>query len=90
MAGAGSESFDLDDTSLGGAETGGATTSTVCVIGTRELARSRCASRGAGAMIVCPIIVGASGFSVRILSRAIFGVGGTISAFKVGEVRVLV
>src|SRR5271157_2361274 len=89
MAGAGSESFDLDDTSLGGAETGGATTSKVCVIGTRELARSRCASRGAGAMIVCPTIVGASGFAVRILSRAIFGVGGTISAFNVGEVRVL-
>jgi hypothetical protein len=40
-------------------------------------------------MIVCPMIAGASGFAVRILSREIFGVGGTISAFKAGELRVL-
>src|SRR5208282_3612954 len=84
IAGAGSKSLDVDDTSRGGAETGGATTSTVCVNGIRELARSRCASRGAGAMTV-----GAIGFAVRILSREIFGVGGTISALKAGELRVL-
>lgn len=83
-AGVGSESRCVDDTSLGGAETGGATTSTVCVSGIRELARSRGASRGAGAMTL-----GASGFAVRILSREMFGVGGTISAFKAGELRVL-
>ena len=84
IAGAGSESFALDDASLGGAETGGATTSTVCVSGTRELARSRWASLGAGA-----ITVGASGLELRILSREIFGVGGTTSAFNAGELRVL-
>lgn len=83
-AGAGSDSFGVDDTSRGGAETGGATTSTVCVSGTRELAKSRCVSRGAGAMTV-----GASGFAVRILSRETFGAGGTIAALNVGEVRVL-
>ena len=83
-AGAGSVSLDVDDTSRCGAETGGATTSTVCVSGTRELARSRCASRGAGAMTL-----GASGFALRILSRETLGVGGTISAFKVGELRLL-
>lgn len=87
-AGAGSVSLGLDDTSRGGAETGGATTSTVCVSGVRELAKSRCVSRGAGAMTV-----GASGFAVRILSRETFGAGGTtvgcrIAALKLGEVRV--
>ena len=52
---------------VGGAETGGATTSTVCVSGTRELAKSRCASRGAGAMMV-----GASGLAVaHFVSRDI-------------------
>lgn len=83
IAGAGRESSALDDASRGGAETGGATTSTVCVSGTRELAKSRCASRGAGAMMI-----GASGLAARILSREIFGVGGTISAFRAGELRV--
>jgi hypothetical protein len=83
-AGVGSESRCVEDTSLGGAETGGATTSTAWFSGIRELARSRCASRGAGAMTL-----GASGFAVRILSREMFGVGGTISAFKAGELRVL-
>ena len=34
--------------------------------------------------------VGASGFVVRILSRETFGAGGTMTAFKVGEVRVAV
>jgi hypothetical protein len=84
MAGAGSESLDADDMSRGGAETGGATTSTVCVSGIRELAKSRCASRGAGAMTS-----GASGLAVRILSRETFGVGGTISAFNAFELRLL-
>jgi hypothetical protein len=83
-AGAGSVIFDLEDTSRGGAETGGAITSTVSVTGTRELAMSRCASRGAGAMTF-----GVTGFAVRIWSRATFGAGGTIVEFNVGEVRVL-
>ena len=82
-AGAGSDSLGVDDTSRCGAETGGATTSTLCVIGTRESAKSRCSSRGAGATTV-----GASGLAVRILSREIFGAGGMIAAFKIGEVRV--
>ena len=82
IAGGGNESLAVDDTSRGGAETGGATTSTVCVNGTLELARSRCASRGAGAMTL-----GARGLAERILSRETFGVGGTISAFKAGELR---
>jgi hypothetical protein len=82
MAGAGNESRELDLASRGGAETGGGTTSTVCVSGTRELARSRCVSRGAGA-----ITLGASGFAVRVLSREIFGVGGTISELIIGELR---
>jgi hypothetical protein len=60
-AGAGSVSLAVDAMSRAGAETGGATTSTVWVSGTRELARSRCASGGAGAMTV-----GASGSEVRI------------------------
>src|SRR6266852_4766590 len=72
-AGAGSDSLGVDDTSRWGAETGGATTSTVCVNRTRELAKSSCASRGAGAMTV-----GAIGFAVRILSRETFGAGGTM------------
>jgi hypothetical protein len=84
MAGAGNVNLGVDDTSLCGAETGGATTSMDCVRGTRELARSRCASRGAGA-----ITVGASGFAARILSRETFGAGGTMAALNVGEVRVL-
>src|SRR5271157_1351952 len=66
-AGAGSVSLGVDDTSRWGAETGGATTSTVCASGTRELARSRCVSCGAGAMAVCSVIFDASGFAVRIL-----------------------
>jgi hypothetical protein len=69
-AGAGSVSLDREDASRCGAETGGSTTSTVCVSGTRELAKSRCASRGAGAMMV-----GAIGFAVRILSRDTLGAG---------------
>ena len=83
-AGAGSVSLGVDDTSRCGAETGGATTSTICVNGTRELAKSRCSSRGAGAMTV-----GASGFAVRILSRETFGAGGTTAALNAGEERVL-
>ena len=82
-AGAGSVSLGVDETSRWGAETGGATTSTVCVRGTRESARSRCVSRGAGATTV-----GASGLAVRILSRETFGAGATIDEFRVGAVRV--
>jgi hypothetical protein len=89
-AGAGSAILDVDDTSRAGAETGGATTSAVCANGTRELAKSRCASRGAGAMTFA-----ASGVEVGILSRETFGAGGmtielTIDALRVGDVRVLV
>src|SRR5271157_4269042 len=87
-AGAGSVSLGVDDTSRWGAETGGATTSTVCASGTRELAKSRCVSRGAGEMIVCSMIAGASGFGVRILSRETSGDGGTtLIAGSVGAVR---
>ena len=82
-AGAGSVSLGVDETSRCGAETGGATTSTLCVSGTRESAKSRCSSRGAGATTV-----GASGLAVRILSRETFGAGGTIVVLRVGEVRV--
>lgn len=83
-AGAGSVSLGVDDTSRCGAETGGATTSTVCASGVRELAMSRGVSRGAGAMTV-----GTSGFALRILSCETFGAGGITVAFKVGELRVL-
>src|ERR1035438_2430313 len=74
-AGAGNNSLGLDDTSRWGAETGGATASTVCVSGTRELAKSRCVSGGAGATTV-----GASGLAVRIWSRETLGAGWTIVA----------
>ncbi len=77
-AGAGSDSLGVDDTSRGGAETGGATTSTVCVNGTRELAKSLCVSRGAGAMTL-----GAIGFAVRILSLETFGAGGMMLVVSV-------
>ncbi len=83
-AGAGNVIFGVDDTSRAGAETGGATTSTVWLSGTRELARSRGVSRGAGATTV-----GASGFVVRIWSRDTFGAGGTTAALKAGELRLL-
>jgi hypothetical protein len=83
-AGAGSDNLGVDDTSRWGAETGGATTSTVWVSGMRELARSRCASLGAGATTV-----GASGVAVLSLSCETFGAGGTTEAVKVGEARVL-
>ena len=87
-AGAGSDSLGVDETSRCGAETGGAITSTLCVKGTRESAKSRCWSRGAGATTA-----GASGLAVRILSCETFGAGGTIAGFivalRVGEVRVL-
>jgi hypothetical protein len=92
-AGAGSVSLGVEETSRGGAETGGAITSTVCVNGIRELARSLGVVRGAGA-----ITVGASGVADRIciLSRETFGAGGTgvgltkvglAAAFKVGDLR---
>jgi hypothetical protein len=71
-----------EDMSRTGAETGGATTSTVCVTGTRELAKSRGVSRGAGAMTV-----GINGSAVRIWSRETLGVGGTIVELKVAELR---
>src|SRR5271157_1510945 len=72
-AGAGSVSLGVEETSRGGAETGGAITSTVCVSGTRELARSRGASLGAGATGAGATTVGASGEAVGILSRETFG-----------------
>src|SRR5208283_267902 len=83
-AGAGSVSLGVDETSRGGAETGGAITSAVCVSGTRELAKSRGASVGDGATTVC-----ANGLAVRILSRETFGAGGMTAELNVGEVRVL-
>src|SRR5271157_5153139 len=88
-AGAGSVSLGVDDTSRWGAETGGATTSTVCVSGTRELARSRCVSRGAGATTR-----GANGSTFRLLSREAStretsGAGETMVGFKSCEGRVL-
>jgi hypothetical protein len=84
-AGAGNDIFGVDDTSRCGAETGGATTSVVCVSGVRELAKSRGVSRGAGATTVCW-----SGFAVRILSRETFGAGGMMVALMVGDVRSVV
>jgi hypothetical protein len=81
---AGNVSLEVDDTSRWGAETGGAITSTVCASGTRELARSRDVSRGAGAMTV-----EASASALRILSRATFGAGGMTDVLNVGEGRVL-
>ena len=84
-AGAGSVSLGVDETSRGGAETGGAITSTVCDKGTRELARSLAVVRGGGEMTV-----GASGVADRILSRETFGAGGTIVGLTTaGEERVL-
>ena len=61
---------------------GGATTVVVCERGTRELARSRGVSRGAGATTVV-----AMAFAARILSCATFGVGATGDAFKFGALR---
>ena len=84
MAGAGNVILGVEDTSRGGVDTGGATTSTVCVNGTRELAMSRGVSRGAGATTF-----GVSGFALRIWSRATFGAGGTIVELNANEVRVL-
>jgi len=81
-AGAGRVSLGLDETSRCGAETGGATTSTVCVSGRRELAKSRCASCGAGA-----ITVGAIGFAARILSRETFGAGGMMLGVSMFDLR---
>ncbi len=69
-AGAGSDSFGVDERSRGGAATGGATTSVVCESGTRELARSRGVSRGAGATTV-----GVIEAAERILSCETFGAG---------------
>lgn len=72
----------LDETLRCGAETGGATTSTVCVSGMRELAKSRCVSCGAGA-----ITAGAIGFAVRILSRETFGAGGMMLGVSMFDLR---
>ncbi len=83
-AGAGSVSLGVEDTSRGGADTGGFTTSTVWVKGRRELAMSRCVSRGAGA-----ITVGARGLAVRIWSRETLGAGGTIAVPRLGVVLAL-
>jgi hypothetical protein len=84
MAGAGKVNLWGEEVSRAGAETGGAITSAVAVNGTRELAKSRCASRGAGATTA-----GASEFVVRVLSRETSGAGGTTAAFQSCEVRVL-
>ena len=84
MAGAGRVSLAFEDESRAGAATGGGTTSAVGVKGARELARSRCVSRGAGATTV-----GASDAAVRVLSRETLGAGGMMEAFKACEVRVL-
>src|ERR1019366_10035213 len=81
-AGAGRVILGLDETSRCGAETGGATTSTVCVSGRRELAKSRCASCGAGALTV-----GVIGFAVRILSRESFGEGGIVLGVSIISLR---
>src|SRR5260221_7270913 len=71
-AGTGRDSFGFD-TSRCGAETRGATTSTVCVRGTRELARARCVSRGAGATTA-----GAEGSAGCLFFSAAGGGGGEI------------
>jgi hypothetical protein len=92
-AGVGNVSLGLElaEASRSGAETGGGTTSIVCVTWARELAKSRGVSRGAGAITLCSI-VGASGLALRILSCETFGAGGTTVAFSVGvdDVRVVV
>jgi hypothetical protein len=84
-AGEGRVILGADETSRGGAETGGATTSTACVNWTRELAISRGVSRGAGAMTV-----GASESAARILSRETLGAGGTTADVSAGALRGLV
>lgn len=79
----GSDSLAVDDKSRVGAETGGATTSVVCDIGTRELARSRGVAAGAGATTVDEIAVEA-----RNLSAATFGAGAMTVGFIAEERRV--
>jgi hypothetical protein len=83
IAGAGNDNLGDVDTSRGGAETGGATTSLVRVSGDRELAKSRCSSRGAGA-----ITDGFTESPPRSLLRATSGAGATTGVLKTGVVRV--
>src|SRR6266436_6232582 len=72
------------DVSRCGADTGGATTSVVCVNDDRELARSRWASVGAGATTE-----GLMGVALRILSRVTAGAGATTDARSEGMERVI-
>ena len=83
-AGAGKDSLAADEVSRGGDETGGATTLVVCESGTRELARSRGASLGAGATTFT-----ANGFAAGILSRETSGAGEMGEAFIAGALRVV-
>jgi hypothetical protein len=80
--GAGNVSLDMADVSRCGADTGGATTSVVCVNDDRELAKSRWASVGAGATTE-----GLIGVALRILSRVTSGAGAITGAFTVGRER---
>lgn len=83
-AAVGRDNLDADEESRAGAETEGATTFTVCESGTRELARSRGVSCGAGATAeVASILV------ARILSRVTSGTGAINVGFMTGVVRVL-
>ena len=79
--GTGSANLGVDARSRAGAETGGATTSVVCVMGVRELAKSRC-SRGAGATTF-----GAIGLEERIFSCATLGAGAIGVWFRGEELR---
>jgi hypothetical protein len=81
--GVGKVNLALADVSRCGAETGGATTLAVCVSDDRELARSRWASVGAGAMTEGLIWV-----ALRILSRVTSGAGATTDALSEGIERV--
>lgn len=80
--GAGKVSFAVDAVSRCGAETGGATTLVVCVSEDRELARSRCASVGAGATTAGFIAV-----ALRTWSRFTSGAGATMGALTDGKAR---
>lgn len=82
-AGTGSDSFGAKAASRPGAETGGATTFTVCCRGARELAKSCGVSCGAGATTLV-----ASAFAARSLSRFTSGAGVIGDGFIVGVLRV--
>jgi hypothetical protein len=80
--GGGSVSFAVVEVSRCGDDTGGATTLVVCVIDERELAKSRWASLGAGA-----ITDGAIEFALRNWSRFTSGAGAITGLFTVGSER---